>query len=154
MSARWCVSGTFAVALEPGSVQKFGAPESPSGTPPPAPMALPGAPPLKESANLDWAARKHAIAMAVKGYSFHDGWDAEIRESRFVAGPPYWTGQNVGWMISYFDPKLIESGYFDEKPTEDGHRLNILNTNYHQIGVGCVIKKSNNAIFTTQDFGS
>jgi len=180
VNARWCVSPQYAVTLEPGSAQKFSAVTANNSSPPPAPVPLPAglkacpsnaasavtalanrdrkrvanAPPLKESANLDWAARKHAIAMAVKGYSFHDGWDTEIRDSRFVAGPPYWEGQNVGWMISYFDPKLIESGYFDEKPPEDGHRLNILNTNYHYIGVGCVIKKSNNAIFSTQDFGS
>ena len=181
VSARWCVTAKFAVSLEPGSVQKFVASGTPTNSiPPPPKVPLPAGlsecpantatavtafanrdrrqhgnlPPLKESANLNWAARKHAIAMAVKGYSFHDGFDTEIRDSRFKAGPPYWIGQNVGWMIAPFDPELIESGYFDEVPPNDHHRLAILNTNYHYIGIGCVIKKSNGAIFSTQDFGS
>ena len=71
------------------------------------------------SPNLDWAARKHAIAMAVKGSSFHDGWDTEISASHFVGAPP-----------------------------------NILNTDFHYIGIGRVIKTSNGAIFTAEDFGS
>jgi uncharacterized protein YkwD len=180
VSARWCVTAKFAVTLEPGSVQTFNAPTPTNLNPPPAPVPLHAglsecpantssavtalanqdrrrvakAPPLRESANLDWAARKHAIAMAVKGYSFHDGWDTEIRDSGFRLGPPGWTGQNVGWMIAPFDPKLIESGYFDERPPEDGHRLNILSTGFHYVGIGCVIKKSNGAIFTAEDFGS
>ena len=92
--------------------------------------------------------------MAVKSTSFHDGWDTEIRDSRYKLGPPWWTGQNVGWMIAPFDPNTIEAGFFVEVPPEDGHRLNILSTKFHNVGIGCIIRKSTGAIFSTQDFGS
>ena len=39
-------------------------------------------------------------------------------------------------------------------PPNDGHRLNILSTNFHNIGIGCIINNSSGAIFSTQDFGS
>ena len=116
VSARWCVTPKLAVTLEPGSALEFNGTSTPTDdNPPPPRVPLPAtlsecpanaasavtalanrdrkqttnAPPLRESPNLDWAARKHAIAMAAKGYSFHDGWDTEIYESHFKAGPPY-----------------------------------------------------------------
>jgi uncharacterized protein YkwD len=177
-TAHWCVTARFAATLEPGSVYKIGG--APSGDGPPPPVSLPAGlsecpasaasaitarlnrdrhktanlAPLAENANLDWAARKHSIAMAVKSTSFHDGWDTEIKDSRYQVGAPYWTGQNVGWMIAPFDPDTIEAGFFVEVPPEDGHRLNILSTKYHNVGIGCIIRKSTGAIFSTQDFGS
>ena len=113
-----------------------------------------GLAPLTENANLDWAARKHSIAMAVAGTSFHTGWDTEIHDSHYQVGSPGWTGQNVGWMIAPYNPSTIEAGFFDEVPPNDGHRLNILSTNFHNIGIGCIVNNSTTAIFSTQDFGS
>jgi uncharacterized protein YkwD len=110
--------------------------------------------PLAENANLDWAARKHSVMMATTSNMTHNGWDTEIHDSHFVVGAPGWTGQNIAWMTGGFAPAKIESGFFNELPPNDGHRLNILSTNYHKIGIGCIVNTSSGAYWWTQDFGS
>ena len=110
--------------------------------------------PLAENANLDWAARKHSVMMATTSNMTHNGWDTEIHDSHFVVGAPGWTGQNIAWMTGGFDPAKIESGFFNEVPPNDGHRLNILSTNYHKIGIGCIVNNSTHAYWWAQDFGS
>ncbi len=32
--------------------------------------------------------------------------------------------------------------FFNEVAPNDGHRQNILNTNYHHIGIGCIVNNS------------
>jgi uncharacterized protein YkwD len=110
--------------------------------------------PLAENANLDWAARKHSVMMATTSNMTHNGWDTEINDSHYVVGSPGWTGQNIAWMTGGFNPTKIESGFFNELPPDDGHRLNILSTNYHKIGIGCIVNKSSGAYWWSQDFGS
>jgi uncharacterized protein YkwD len=153
---------------------------APSGNPPPPAVALPGGladcpadartamialvnrdrrqtgnlPPLAENTNLDWAARKHSVMMASTSDMTHNGWDTEIRESRYAVGAPGWTGQNIAYMTGGFAPATIESMFFNEVPPDDGHRLNILSANYHNIGVGCIVNNSTRAYWWSQDFGS
>ena len=110
--------------------------------------------PLTENANLDWAARKHSIMMATTGIMTHNGWDTEIVESHFVVSAPGWTGQNIAWMTAGYSPDTIESMFFNEVPPNDGHRLNILSTNFHKIGIACMITGSTGQFWWTQDFGS
>jgi uncharacterized protein YkwD len=111
-------------------------------------------PALRENVNLDWAARKHSIVMATTSVMSHNGWDTEIHDSNYVVGAPGWTGQNIAWMTGSFAPSTIESGFFNEVPPNDGHRLNILSTNYHNIGIGCMVNNSTGAYWWAQDFGS
>jgi uncharacterized protein YkwD len=110
--------------------------------------------PLAENANLDWAARKHSVWMAANSDMVHDGWDTEIHDSHYQVGSPGSIGQNIAWMTGGFSPDQIESMFFNEVPPNDGHRKNILNTSYHNIGVGCIINNSTHAYWWTQDFGS
>jgi uncharacterized protein YkwD len=44
--------------------------------------------------------------------------------------------------------------FFNEVPPDDGHRLNILSTAYHNIGIGCVVNNATGAYWWAQDFGS
>ena len=111
-------------------------------------------PPLTENANLDWAARKHSIVMATTSNMSHNGWDTEIAQSHYVVGTPGWTGQNIAWMTGGFSPATIESMFFNEVAPNDGHRQNILNTNFHNIGISCIVNKKTGAYWWTQDFGS
>ena len=53
-----------------------------------------------------------------------------------------------------YSPDAIESMFFNETPPNDGHRQNILNANFHQIGIGCAINNSTGVYWWTQDFGS
>jgi uncharacterized protein YkwD len=111
-------------------------------------------PALRENVNLDWAARKHSIVMASTSVMSHAGWDTEIHDSNYVVGAPGWTGQNIAYMTGAFSPSTIESMFFNEVPPNDGHRLNILSTNYHNIGIGCMVNNSTGAYWWAQDFGS
>ena len=111
-------------------------------------------PPLAENANLDWAARKHSIVMATNSVLSHDGWDTEIDESNYVVGSPGYTGQNIAWTTGGYSPDTIESMFFNEVPPDDGHRLNILSSNYHNIGIGCIVNSTTGAYWWSQDFGS
>jgi uncharacterized protein YkwD len=47
----------------------------------------------------------------------------------------------------------IEQGMLGEHPPEDGHRLNLLNTTYHRIGIGIYIDKDK-IIWVTEDFAN
>ena len=110
-------------------------------------------PPLVDNVNLDWAARAHSVMMASTSRMIHDGWDTEIRESHYVVSAPGWEGQNIAYMGGYA-PATIESMFFNEVPPNDGHRLNILSANYHNIGVGCIVSKTRHTYWWSQDFGS
>jgi uncharacterized protein YkwD len=58
------------------------------------------------------------------------------------ANPTDWTGV-----------KKIEQAMLDEQPPDDGHRLNLLNTSYHRVGVGIYIATSK-LVWITEDFAS
>ncbi len=70
-----------------------------------------------------------------------------------------WTscGENVGY--SSPDPTAwaavqgLEKDMLDEQPPDDGHRLNLLNTSYHRIGIGIYID-SRGYVWLTEDFAS
>ena len=113
-----------------------------------------GLPPLAENAHLDWAARKHSVMMASTSVMTHNGWDTEIRDSHYVVGAPGWTGQNIAYMTGGYAPATIESMFFNETPPNDGHRQNILSTNYHNIGIGCIVSNTSGSYWWSQDFGS
>jgi len=110
--------------------------------------------PLTQNANLDWAARKHSVMMASTGVMTHNGWDTEIRDSHYVVGAPGWTGQNIAWMSGGLSTATIQSIVLDEVAPNDGHRRNILSTNYHKIGIGCIVNTSTHTYWWSQDFGS
>jgi uncharacterized protein YkwD len=113
-----------------------------------------GLPPLAENGQLSSAAHTHSVKMAASSTMTHDGWDTEIANTGFSPGPPGMTGQNVAMRTGGYSPDAIESMLFNETPPNDGHRKNILNTSFHQIGVGCVINNATGAYWWTQDFGS
>ena len=113
-----------------------------------------GVPPLAENGHLDAAAQAHSVKMAQSSNMSHDGWDSEIAASGFSPGPPGMTGQNIAMRSGGYSPDAIESMFFNETPPNDGHRQNILNGNFHQIGIGCVINNATGVYWWTQDFGS
>ncbi len=65
-------------------------------------------------------------------------------------------GENIGYTSPYPDAwtaikQNIEGGMLAEKPPEDGHRQNLLNTSFHQIGVAVLIDAKGLA-WVTEDF--
>lgn len=109
-------------------------------------------PALTQNADLNEAARTHAIWMAVNNKLAHDGWDTEIANSGYQIGSPGAIGQNIA--EGFGNAAAVESAWINEVPPNDGHRLNILNLSFHNIGTSCVVENANGAMFWVQDFGS
>jgi len=63
-------------------------------------------------------------------------------------------GENIG-QASYPDPQqgllAIHQGMMAERPPNDGHRQNILNTSYNLVGIDVLID-SKNRVWLTEDF--
>ena len=96
-----------------------------------------GLPPLKRSDALEAAARYHAKDMAVDQYFSHDSYDAGniwvcncfTRMKSFYPGGG-WMGENIA--AGFSTPASVMEGWMDSQ----GHRENILNPHYREIGVG------------------
>lgn len=71
----------------------------------------------------------------------------------------FWTscGENVGYTgpnpTDWAGVQVIEQDMLNEQPPDDGHRLNLLNTSYHRVGIGIYID-SKGIVWITEDFAS
>ncbi len=70
-----------------------------------------------------------------------------------------WTscGENVGYTspnpTDWTGVKKIEQAMLAEQPPDDGHRLNLLNTSYHRVGIGIYLD-TRGLVWITEDFAS
>jgi uncharacterized protein YkwD len=71
-----------------------------------------------------------------------------------------WTacGENIGYTSPTPDQwsavkNNIEQGMLDEQPPKDGHRLSLLSSTYHRIGIGILIDKDG-IVWVTEDFAN
>jgi len=105
-------------------------------------------PPLKPNALLCQAARAHSANMAKQGKMEHD-LDDQKPSQRVDATGYTWSavGENIayGWNTSV---ETIFQGWMDSK----GHRENILNARFEEIGIG-LAKNKKNEVYYTQVFG-
>jgi len=90
-------------------------------------------PPLKGNNLLDTAAETHSVNMAVRNFFAHC--DLDTKKSHWVrmqdAGYFYNSaGENIA--AGYGSPASVMSGWMNSS----GHRANILNTNFREIGIG------------------
>jgi uncharacterized protein YkwD len=109
-----------------------------------------GKPPLADNAKLDKAAQTHTAWMASTGNFSHSGWDTEIAN----AGYKGWTaiGQNIA--AGQTTAASVESAWFNETPPNDGHRQNILNAAYTNMGIGCTHVDKGYGFYWAEDFGN
>jgi uncharacterized protein YkwD len=109
-----------------------------------------GKPPLADNAKLDKAAQTHTDWMANTGNFSHSGWDTEIAN----AGYKGWTtiGQNIA--AGQTTAASVESAWFNESPPNDGHRQNILNGAFTNMGVGCTHVSKGYGFYWAEDFGN
>lgn len=120
-----------------------------------------GAQPLAFNSNLNTAAENHSAWMIATDTFSHTGSGGSSAGDRMkAAGYAFtgsWTwGENIAW-VSTRDP----AGYQDEMSmlhtnlmNSSGHRANILNGNYKEVGIGLEIGQfgSYNAAMVTQNF--
>jgi uncharacterized protein YkwD len=120
-----------------------------------------GLPALCVQPTLTKAARAHSQEMLDKDYFSHDSYDGETfgaRLKRFgytSSGYGYYTvGENIAWGSgSYGSPDAVFKGWMNSA----GHKANILNPKFREIGIGArtgTYKTYAGATMYTVDFGA
>ncbi|MFG3046195.1 CAP domain-containing protein [Streptomyces sp. NPDC048241] len=105
-----------------------------------------GCSPVKLNSTLSKAAQDHSADMAAHNTMSHTGSDGSDPGSRITAAGYQWSayGENVAY--GYSTPEQVMDGWMNSA----GHRENILNCSYKEIGVGLAQPGS----YWTQDFGT
>jgi uncharacterized protein YkwD len=112
---------------------------------------------------LNASAHKHNLQMmGTCGMSHQCPGEASLGD-RISAEGVHWSacGENIGYSGPHPDTSsaIIGAGeglttaMYNEKPPDDGHRLNLLSTQFHHIGID-VIRNSDGTVWLTQDFSS
>ncbi|MER7489805.1 CAP domain-containing protein [Streptomyces sp. NPDC126497] len=105
-----------------------------------------GCSPVRANATLAAAAQKHSEDMAASGTMSHTGSDGSSPGDRITRAGYGWStyGENVAY--GYSTPGQVMNGWM----TSPGHKANILNCAFEEIGVGLAQPGS----YWTQDFGT
>ncbi|MEW2314494.1 CAP domain-containing protein [Streptomyces bauhiniae] len=111
-----------------------------------AERAKAGCSPVALNSTLTKAAQDHSADMAAHNTMSHTGSDGSDPGSRITAAGYQWSayGENVAY--GYSTPEQVMDGWMNSP----GHRENILNCSYKEIGVGLAQPGS----YWTQDFGT
>ena len=90
---------------------------------------------LRENKDLDHASQRHATDMARRNYFAHGDFAGRIRGAGYLSGANrgYTIGENIAWgSWDYATPANIVNAWMHSP----GHRANILNGRFHEIGLG------------------
>src|SRR3954449_12060451 len=89
---------------------------------------------LRENKRLDRASQRHANDMSRRNYFAHGDFVGRIKAARYLKGARGYTlGENIAWgSWDYATPANIVDGWMHSP----GHRANILNGGFHEIGLG------------------
>ncbi|MBT2456297.1 CAP domain-containing protein [Streptomyces sp. ISL-86] len=144
---------------KPPVVTKQPAPQPPKTSAPPASgaaaavlslvnqeRAAAGCPALTLNAKLTKAAQDHSADMAAHGTMSHTGSDGSDAGQRITRAGYTWSsyGENVAY--GYSTAEKVMEGWMNSP----GHRQNILNCSFKEIGIGLAQPNS----YWTQDFGT
>ena len=115
---------------------------------------------LGMEAHLQLAAARHDGYMARTNTMSHRlPGEPDLAPRIVAAGYPSswcWVAENVGWTtdISQNGIAWLQNYMYNERPPENGHRLNILNPHLKQVGITIKWDERDRKIWFTQDFGS
>ncbi|MFI0502866.1 CAP domain-containing protein [Streptomyces albogriseolus] len=103
-----------------------------------------GCAPVTANSTLNTAAQRHSEDMASTGTMSHTGSDGSDPGERITRAGYAWStyGENVAY--GYSTPEQVMQGWM----TSPGHKANILNCSFEEIGVGL------SGTYWTQDFGT
>ncbi|MEA5496002.1 CAP domain-containing protein [Limnoraphis robusta] len=114
-----------------------------------------GLQPLMFNSQLGNAAQQHSENMAFQDFFSHAGLDGSTASSRAQAQgyPSSFVGENIG--AGYLSPEDVVQGWIESL----GHRENLLNPNYTEIGVGYFYLENDQGLvnynhYWTQVFGA
>ena len=113
--------------------------------------------PLTASTQLITSARNHNLAMARANTMSHQvAGEPALGTRETAAGYQWsWAGENIGWNSDMSLPGvlLLQKTMYNEQAPNNGHRLNILNSHFTNIGVDVYLDNTNHRIWLTTDFG-
>jgi uncharacterized protein YkwD len=87
---------------------------------------------LQVSPELTAAARRHSYDMAANTFLGHTGSDGSSESDRVIQAGYLWTGEIAENAASYATPAETVQGWM----SSSGHRNNMLNCGYREVGVG------------------
>jgi uncharacterized protein YkwD len=107
-----------------------------------------GLAPVRFSPPLSFLARKHSQDMAQREDISHLSTSGETYSNRLVEGGFYFikNGENVAYSQTFM-PEFIHKGFMNSP----GHRANVLDPDFDELGIGVVFKKDK-GYYVTQDF--
>jgi uncharacterized protein YkwD len=122
-----------------------------------------GLPAYTVSSGLDTSSQRHTTVMASGcGLSHQCPGEAALGD-RLTAAGVHWTsaGENIGEGGPEADTTAdiakmavgLTQSMLAEQPPDDGHRLNILSSSFHHIGID-VFRDSKGTVWMTQDFSN
>jgi uncharacterized protein YkwD len=89
---------------------------------------------LRDNGRLDLASRRHANDMSKRHYFAHGDFVGRIKAARYLSGARgYMLGENIAWGSGTYS---TAAHIVDEWMHSSGHRANILNPSFHEIGLG------------------
>jgi uncharacterized protein YkwD len=107
--------------------------------------------------HLQLSARRHNVTMAAYNTMSHQLPGEPYFGTREIQAGYYWSyaGENIAWnsAISTSAALTLERMMFNEVAPYNGHRVNILNSNYWNVGVDVYIDNTHHKLWLTVDFG-
>jgi uncharacterized protein YkwD len=89
---------------------------------------------LRRNSRLDLASTRHARSMAARNFFEHGNFVGRIRSANYLRGARAWrVGENIAWGSGVLSsPDEIVDAWMHSQ----GHRANILNRGFREIGIG------------------
>jgi uncharacterized protein YkwD len=119
--------------------------------------AMHGLRPVHMAPALRLSARRHNVTMAKWDEMSHQLPGEPVFTTRMVNAGYYWSwaGENIAWNseMTLSGAALLERLMYHETPPENGHRLNILNSHFRNVGVDIYLDKVHHKLWLTTDFG-
>jgi uncharacterized protein YkwD len=113
--------------------------------------------PVRPNSSLKRAARAHNIAMANRNSMSHQLPGELSLGTRISSTGYHWraAGENLGFNTDWSlgGALLLQRMMFGEKPPNDGHRRNILNATYRDVGLDVYVDARHHKIWLTEEFG-
>ena len=111
---------------------------------------------LTWNAGLQSSAHQHDVAMQAANVLSHQlPGEAAFGDRERAAGVNWMSaGENIGW--GQGNPTAtavsLNQSMFNEKPPDDGHRLNILSASSNVVGIDVLVDSAHNKVWLTEDF--
>lgn len=115
-------------------------------------------PAVRSNKYLALSARRHDVAMSRANTMSHQlPGEAFFATRMTAAGYKWaWAGENIAWNSRMTTAGVIqlEKMMYNERPPNDGHRVNILSSHFRDVGVDVYLDAKHHKVWLTTDFGS